>query len=155
MSDVFESKEKIVFRVPEEVGSANVETLWATALGNDEYRLDNSPFYAYSVSWEDIIYAPYNKTEERHTFQRVIKKSGNRTIRIIFETPAENGNSSDRILQRLVVMGCTYEGANPNYLSINIPAKLDLNIVCRYLIAEKVQWEHADPSHSELYPRES
>jgi len=75
---------KVLFRVPEENGSAQVETLWATALGYDEYKLDNSPFYAYSVSWEDIVYAPFNESEGFPTFERVVKKSGHRTIRIIF-----------------------------------------------------------------------
>jgi hypothetical protein len=32
-----------------EDGSADVETLWATHLGADEYKLDNSPFYAYGA----------------------------------------------------------------------------------------------------------
>ncbi|RYE02048.1 MAG: DUF4265 domain-containing protein [Sphingobacteriales bacterium] len=48
---------KVLFRVPEDDGTAQVETLWATALGDDQYKLDSSPFYAYSVSWEDIVRA--------------------------------------------------------------------------------------------------
>jgi hypothetical protein len=143
---------KVLFRVPEEDGSAQVETLWATSLGNDEYKLDNSPFYAYSVSWEDIVYAPYDQNEEFPTFQRVVKKAGNRTIRVIFEPPVEDGNSSDQVLQGLVALGCTYEGANRGYMSINIPPETELHEVRSYLIAKKAQWEHADPTHSELFP---
>jgi hypothetical protein len=97
---------KVVFRVTYDDGSAVVETLWATALGNDEYKLDYSPFYAYSVSWEDIVCAPYDPLEERPTFQRVIKKSGNRTVRVKFDRPVEDGNSSEQLLQGLVALGC-------------------------------------------------
>jgi hypothetical protein len=62
---------KVLFRVPNEDGTADVETLWATSLGNDQYKLDNSPFYAYSVSWEDIVYAPFDPAEGYPAFQSV------------------------------------------------------------------------------------
>ena len=155
MSDAPAPNAKVLFRVPEDDGSAQVETLWATSLGNDEYKLDNSPFYAYSVSWEDIVYAPNDSAEERPTFQRVLKKSGNRTIRVIFDPPVEDGNTSDQVLQGLVALGCSYEGANRAYMSINVPPGVELHHVCEYLIAKKAQWEHADPSYSELFPNEA
>ena len=146
---------KALFRVPEDDGSANVETLWAISLGNDEYQLDNSPFYAYSVSWGDVVLAPFDPEEERPTFQRVVKKSGNRTIRVIFKPPVEDGNSSDKVLQGLVALGCSYEGANRGYMSINIPPSASLSDVADYLLAEKAQWEYADPSYSELFPNDA
>ena len=103
---------KVLFRVSEDDGSAQIETLWATALGHDEYRLENSPFYAYSVSWEDVVFAPLDPAEDRATFRRVVKKSGNRTVRVIFDPPVKDGNESDQVLQGLVELGCSYEGAN-------------------------------------------
>jgi hypothetical protein len=143
---------KVLFRVPNEDGSAEVETLWAFDLGNDQYKLDNSPFYAYSVSWQDIVYAPFDKDEERPTFRRVVSKSGNRTVRIIFESPVETGNESDRMLQGLVSLGCTYEGARNKYISVNIPQKVALEAVRKYLIEHEATWEHADPTYAELFP---
>jgi hypothetical protein len=74
---------KVLFRVVDEDGSINVETLWAFDLGQDAYRLDNSPFYAYSVSVGDVVFAPVDPQDERPTFQRVLEKSGNRTVRVI------------------------------------------------------------------------
>lgn len=62
---------KVLFRVAEDDGSFRVETLWASALGSDEFKLDNSPFYAYSVSWEDIVYAPVDSIEGIPTFECV------------------------------------------------------------------------------------
>lgn len=134
MTDTVTPNAKVLFRVPGDDGTAEVETLWATELGNDEYKLDNSPFYAYSVSWQDIVYAPFDPIEERPTFQRVTKISGNRTVRVIFESAVEAGNSSDQLLQDLVVLGCSYEGANRGYMSINIPADVQLEVVRDYLI---------------------
>ena len=155
MSESTKPDAKVFFRVPEEDGSAQVETLWATSLGNDEYKLDNSPFYAYAVSWEDVVYAPYDQDEERATFQRIITKSGNRTIRMVFDPPIEEGNSSDLILQRLVALGCSYEGMNRNYMSLNIPPGVELEIIRKYLIEVETNFEHADPTYSELFPGEA
>jgi len=146
---------KVLFRIPAEDGSADVETLWATALGGDEYKLDNSPFYAYSVSWQDIVYAPFDEKEGRPTFVRVVKKSGHRTIRINFDPPVQNGNESDQVLQGLVLLGCTYEGANRGYIAIDIPQEIDLERVRQYLIAQAAHWEHADPTYEQLFENEA
>jgi len=138
--------------VVNEDGSTEVETLWATHLGADNYRLDNSPFYAYGVSWEDVVAAPFNAEEGRPTFERVVEKSGNRTIRVIFETPIEDGNESDQLLQGLVALGCDYEGATQTYVAVNIPPSVELNAVRNYLVENDATWEHADPTYESLFP---
>jgi hypothetical protein len=143
---------KVLFRVPSTNGDATVETLWAIPLGNDRYQLDNSPFYAYGVSWQDVILAPYNKQEGFPTFQSVLEASGNRTVRVFFEPPVAPGNSSDQVLQGLVALGCSYEGANRKYISVNIPPGVELQQVRSYLIKQEAQWEHADPTYDSLFP---
>ena len=143
---------KVLFRVPRDDGGDDVETLWAPSLGGDRYKLDNSPFYAYSVSWEDVVLASWSEEESFPTFERVVEKSGNRAVRVVFDPPVEAGNESDRILQGLVGLGCSYEGASHSYIAINIPPAVELETVTAYLIASGVQWEHADPSYDELYP---
>ncbi len=62
--------------------SDHVETLWATPVGRDRYKLDNSPFYAYGVSWQDVIEARPEREGDLPTLVRVVEKSGNRTIRV-------------------------------------------------------------------------
>jgi hypothetical protein len=146
-----EPSAKVLFRVPDGEGGADVETVWAYDLGNDHYLLDNSPFYAYSVSWEDIVLAPPDDDEGHATFQRVVTKSGNRTVRIIFDPPVEQGNESDRVLQGLVDLGCSYEGLSPSYVAMNIPPQVSLKAVREYLIAARAKWEHADPTYDELF----
>jgi hypothetical protein len=143
---------KVLFRVAEDDGAANVETLWAYDLGDDRYRLDNSPFYAYSVSVGDVVLAPVDPDEGRPTYQKVLEKSGNRTVRVILAPPLANGNSSDEVVQELLSLGCSYEGANPGYLCIVIPQESDFGLVCERLTARNIQWEHADPDYSQLYP---
>lgn len=146
---------KVMFRVENQDGSVDVETLWACDLGDDNYRLDNSPFYAYSVSWQDIVHAPYDQEERFPLFERVVEKSGNRTVRIIFDPPVEVGNDSDRVLEGLVEKGCSYEGATRSYMAINIPPNVELEDIWAYLIECEADWEHVDPSYEELFPDEA
>lgn len=146
---------KVLFRIPEDDGTANVETLWATPLGDDRYRLENSPFYAYSVSWEDVVFAPFNADEGHPTFQTVLEKSGHRTIRVIFEDPVEAGSSSQALLDRLVAMGCSYEGASRTYICVDIPPGVELDTIRIFMIQQNLNFEHADPTYDELFPDET
>ena len=143
---------KVLFRVHETDGTARVETLWATPLGDDLYQLDNSPFYAYSVSWKDIVYAPYDPDEQFATFQRVVRKSGHKTIRIIFRESVTEDNDARRVLEQLVSLGCTYEGANKRYICLDVSPEVDFDRVRQFLIQNSVQFEHADPTYTDLFP---
>jgi hypothetical protein len=130
----------------------NVETLWAEALGDDLYRLCNSPFYAYGISWQDVIEARCKQENEFPEFIRIVHKSGNRTLRILLDPPANIAPESQEILDELVEMGCDYEGFNPAYLCVNVPAEVELELVCDYLTAMECCWEYADPTYFQLCP---
>ena len=145
----------VVFRVVGAGGHVNVETLWAYHLGAGRYRLDNSPFYAYSVSSGNVVLAPIDPGDARPTFAAVLEKSGNRTVRILLDEPLEAGNASDAVLSGLVALGCSFEGASPRYVAINVPPGVELAAVRDYLVERALAWEHADPSYSELYPEEA
>jgi hypothetical protein len=147
-----QSNAKGLFRVLNDDGTAEVETLWATKLDGDNYQLDNSPFYAYGVSWHDIVCAPFDQDEGFPKFESVVTKSGHRTVRVVFDPPVEDGNASHQILQGLIDMGCTYEGANRSYMSIDIPPTADFEAACKYLIGQSATWEYADPTYKSLYP---
>jgi hypothetical protein len=146
-----EPSAKVRFVVANEKGSSEVETLWAVNLGADNYKLDNSPFYAYSVSWKDIVYAPLDEPNGMPAFKSVVSKSGNRTIRIISEAAAEPGNASQQLLDNLVSRGCSYEGTNRSYIAVNIPPPVDLAGIVEFLNQSDVQWEHADPTYEEYH----
>ena len=152
MSSTGDPNAKVLFRVPGEGDRAHVETLWAFDLGGDRYRLDNSPFYAYGVSLGDTVLAPHDRDEGFPTFKGVVSKSGNRTVRVAFDSPVQAGSSSDHVLQDLVRLGCDYEGANRRYIVVNVPAAVDLSAVVKCLVDCNAEWEHADPTYEELHP---
>src|SRR6476661_1521622 len=59
------------------------ETMWATPVGPDRYRLENSPFYAYGVSWLDVVEALPDEAAGLPVFVRRVERSGHRTVRLI------------------------------------------------------------------------
>jgi hypothetical protein len=84
-----------------------------------------------------------------------VTRSGHRTIRIIVDPPVSHGNASELLLQRLVALGCSYEGATGGYISVDIPPSVDLQDVHAYLIDVDAQWEQADPPCESRFPREA
>jgi hypothetical protein len=88
-------------------------------------------------------------------FDKVMSKSGNRTVRIILDPPSEPRNKSQDLLNKLVELGCGYEGANRSYIAINIPPLVHLTAAIELLVKSQVQWEHADPTYKELHPGQS
>jgi len=130
----------------------DVETLWAKPLGNGLYELDNTPWYAYGASWKDVIEARPPEPDAFPEFIRVVRKSGYRTIRLILEPPADKDPWSQRILDRLVELGCSFEGATGSYVGIDIPPQVDLEQIRRFLVTTEQKWEHADPTYESLFP---
>jgi len=121
-----------------------VETLWAFSLGGDRYRLDNSPWYAYGVSMGDVVEAPAGE-DGRPTFAKVLEKSGFRTLRIAPEPEA-----SDELLKGLRALRCDFEGANRRYLTLSIPADVQLQGIIDLLNERGVNWEYADPTYESV-----
>ena len=127
-----------------------VETLWATPIGGYLYRLENIPFYAFGVSWNDVVEAPLDE-DERPAFRRVVEKSGNRTVRIMLEDV--RAPEAKPRLEGLLKFGCGYEGHPPRLLAINVPPETSLDDVAGYLAEAGIDWEYADPTYEELFPK--
>jgi hypothetical protein len=133
------------------------ESLLAFPLGRDLYRLDNSPWFAYGVSAEDVVEARAQEPGGALVFVRVVEKSGNRTLRIHLSTPV---HSEPEVFQHptlsyLLRLGCAVEGSSPQYFSVNVPPSVDFDAVCYHLAGSTNQWEYADPSYAQLFPIEA
>jgi hypothetical protein len=136
---------KVALRGPH----GDVETLWAEVMGDGRYRLANTPWYAYSVSWQDVVEASAD-ADGQLQFVKVVSKSGNRTVRIRSEEPF-----TSEWLGKVVDLGASYDGADHCLIGINIPVETELGVITSFLTAEGVEWEHADPSYEELYGSET
>jgi hypothetical protein len=136
---------KVLIQTGEEV-----ETLWADPVGPALYRLDNTPFWAYGISWQDIVEARPDSAGVLR-FVRVAEKSGHRTVRVILTPGIAESPAQRALIDAVVAMGCSFEGCNPRYITVDLPPGVELNRVAAYLTAHGVQWEHADPTYDMLY----
>src|SRR6266404_4301243 len=130
---------------------ANVETLWARPIDTNLYQLDNSPFFAYGVSWRDVIEAKPDGDDQVLKYVRCVKKSGNMTVRIIFQDYRSTDPHADGILEGLRNLGCSYEGMQPRMISVNVPPNINLGVVVDFLREQSgLQWEYADPTYDQV-----
>lgn len=143
-----------MFVVPGEGNECHKETLWAADLGSDLFCLDNSPFFAYGVSWQDVVHAPWDNGEDFHVFKEVKKRSGNRTIRIHSPAGISRDKKLANVVRALEKIGCTWEGANSKYISLNIPPTTEFDFIVTALTEHKIEWEHADPTYEEYVNRQ-
>ena len=132
----------------------DVETLWADPVGDGLYRLDNLPWYAYRVSAGDIVAAAPDASGQL-VMTHMVTKSGNRTIRILGLTEPDTNDwtrDTEKAFQQLLDLGCTYEGATPRYVSVNIPPGVILSDVADRVTAAGLRFEYADPTYEDLFP---
>ena len=103
--------------------NSSAETLWAESLGNDLYKLKNSPFWAYGFSFEDVVIA---KGEDIPTVETVHSHSGHSTYRVLLEKGVFDSDRFQSAWSKLELLGCTYEGSQSSLLSIDVPAESDI-----------------------------
>ncbi|MEG0931194.1 DUF4265 domain-containing protein [Algoriella sp.] len=129
-----------------------VETLWAETINKEKglYKVDNIPFYGANFSSDDIVFAEYDRNEERLTFRKVIEFSGNSTIQVIIINNKVNINEIRAIFNNLE---CISEALNDKYFVIEIPTKINYKPIFIKLIdlEEKKIISFAEPVLSEKH----
>ena len=109
-----------------------VETLWAVPVAED-YRINNIPFYAYGVAWEDIVKADVDDNGDL-SFVSLVKPSGNSVVRI----RPDDETATERIVEQLREMGCDAEIFVSNQLiAVHIPVVVEYTKVKTYLEASR------------------
>src|SRR5262245_53353933 len=114
-----ETEERVRIGFVDEEG--DTETIWGTPLGSGEFRLEGNPFFAYGVSLHDTIEA--KEEDGLLRFVKVVKKSGNRTIRVFAK---EGEDSTNQLFKKLVKLKCRYEGLNARLFAVIVPHDVDL-----------------------------
>jgi hypothetical protein len=108
------------------------ESMWARPLGNDLYEIHNSPFAAYDLNYLDVVLAFAERADLKPKVQGIERRSGHRTLRIIFKTPADR-SERDRLLAQLNTLGATYENSNSRQYALDIPPDRNYQAVCDQL----------------------
>lgn len=102
----------------------STERVWAELVADGRYRLRNSPFYAYGVSFEDIVFVK-PAADGTLVFSSVSIRSGHSTYRI-FAKHNIKSKEFNQCWQPLQTLGCSFEQATEHYLSVDVPSRVDI-----------------------------
>ena len=108
---------------------ADWEHLWAIRRGENEYELDNVPFFAKGVSSGDLV--SVTSDQDQLKFGMVLKYGGHSTLRVIvFDSSQKESIRSD-----LAKLGCETEGSHlPDLFAVDVPPNVELASVIGYLV---------------------
>jgi len=115
---------KVVFRLQEsDFHSHATESLWARPNGGNRFRLENIPFYAYGVSYHDVVSTVIE--EALPFFQGVLERGGHSTYRI-FLPEAISEEKFEEYWNGLGSLGCTYERGTDYLIAVDVPPEVDI-----------------------------
>jgi hypothetical protein len=116
---------KVVFQLePGAWHGYGTETVWAEKLGGNRYRLRNTPFYAFGVSAEDVVFAEPGD-EGKPVFVGVSLRGGHSTYRIIRSEQSDSETFASS-WEPLAKLGCSYEEGPGRLLAVDVPSKADI-----------------------------
>jgi len=109
---------------------ADVESVWATSLGGDLYRIENCSFFALGVSYHDVVRAD-RRRDGILWFDKIQEASGHSNLHVIVFEQSPDPRPFDermRALQDNVVrLGCRFEGSHlAGLFSIDVPPGVSL-----------------------------
>lgn len=105
-------------------GLSKNERLWAQPLGEDLYELRNVPFAAYGLNLRDVVHATRQGSQEDPEIDRVVKRSGNTTYRLLFLKSSSAGDQ-ERSLAPLRALGATGERGGDVFYALSVPPQAD------------------------------
>lgn len=118
---------KVLIEIPKtDWHSISTETLWAKALGDNLFRLENSPFYAKGYSFLDTVWADFDPQRGFPVVRKTIQRSGHSTYALYVSSGVESNNAFSSHWEPLGEIGCSFEGADNKLLSVDVPAKTNI-----------------------------
>jgi hypothetical protein len=129
------------------------DSVWAEPLGSERYRVESCPFFAYGISRDDVVRAAEAAGEGGPVLDDVLEKGGHRTLRLTLGPSVELRSAPvQRILEKLIDLGCTHELLRPRLVAIDLPPEVELELAAGLLQdaarAGSLAWEWADPRPS-------
>jgi len=112
--------------------SYTTESLWATLIKKDVFRIENIPFCAYGVSYQDLV--TVRSLSDMLLFKEVYQRCGHSTYRIFLSENC-SWDEFEMAWKPLAALGCSYEQATKRLMSVDIPPTA--NIYQAYALLEK------------------
>jgi hypothetical protein len=128
VSDTHEPRVKVRFRLTRDADGwppAESEGLWAEPLGNDQFRIDNTPWFVRNLSADDVVHALTGSDGVLWALDRV-RSSGRLTIRVIPRTDGALRGNRQAVLDWFAPYGVSGEGIEQHGLvALDVPAEAD------------------------------
>jgi uncharacterized protein DUF4265 len=118
---------KVHIDLPNHWGTGG-ESLWASNLGADRYRIENIPFYAYNLNLYDVVEARPSAPDLKPSVLRVLERSGHNTIRVLF---SKDVGEADRIghLYAMRELHVEFERCSARYFALDLEPDADVGHV--------------------------
>ncbi len=98
------------------------ERLWAEPVGHGRFRLRNTPFFAFGVSFHDVVFGEERKGQIM--FSGVSLRGGHSTYRLMPEKTRRG--DFPRYWAPLQELGCSYEEEG-RVLAVDVPPHANIN----------------------------
>lgn len=153
MTETSNEHEKVLFKYHSDVlDELTVETMWALKVdpANGIYKLDSIPFHGPLIATDDEFFAEFDEQEQRLTYRRTTKHSGNSIIQVIMAT---DDIDKQVIRDELKELNCLSEGLNKKFFSVEILKSTNYRTI-RELLSKYEQkgiLEYAEPCLSEKH----
>jgi len=126
------------------------ENIWVRKIKDDLYEVLTIPFWAYNLSLGDLVECHPDEDGIGLFIGKVVRKSGNRTVRIIFKHPLGLKHpEAIKLIEYLKQHGLRFETFHVRYISINMPSEDAYQDLLKHLeeISEEAGmiWEDGDP----------
>jgi len=116
---------KVTFELePSDWHDHATESMWAVPLGDSKYQIQNVPFHAYGVSYDDVVIAKPDE-QGRLIVQGVAQRGGHSTYRMILN-PETSTEEFEAAWEKLGSLGNTYERATDRLIAIDVPPEADI-----------------------------
>lgn len=123
-----------VHLAPSDWHSHAIETMWAQPVGEDRYAIQNVPFFAYELSFDDVVRAPL--VAGQRVVQEIAERGGHSTYRVFLSDGVRADSEAFAVAWKpLNDLGVTFEQANARLLAVDIPVSADIYAVYRLLEA--------------------
>ncbi len=122
------------FRAEEQESGFPSETLWAKPLSDDRYQLENIPVFIEELNLHDVVKCR-KEPGELHVIVEVVRRSGNRTLRVEFREET-SANDAANLIWALREKQIFYEKAGSRRYMFNIEPSADYKAI-RELLKSK------------------
>lgn len=120
---------KLFVELPEHWASHGAESLWACKVGDDLYRIETVPFFAYDLNYQDVVRATLAPDGSRRVVREVVRRSGHTTLRVVFRDASGNRGRRVALLSDLRPYQVSYEAWDDTFFALDVAPDGDVDAV--------------------------